>query len=80
VRQVIHERYTHLSDHTDRITAAAEENVLFGIENLRTYPCVHDRVEAGTLRLHAWFYKIATGELFAYDPEVRQFAPLVKPA
>ena len=29
------------------------------------------------LRLHGWFFKIATAELFAYDPETRQFSPLV---
>jgi hypothetical protein len=31
----------------------------------------------GTLRLHGWFFKIATAELFAYDPETKQFLPLV---
>ena len=30
----------------------------------------------GTLRLHGWFFKIATAELFAYDPETLQFQPL----
>jgi carbonic anhydrase len=28
------------------------------------------------VRLHGWFFKIATGELFAYDPERWQFTPL----
>jgi hypothetical protein len=28
------------------------------------------------LRLHAWFFKIATGELFAYQPEQKQFVPI----
>jgi hypothetical protein len=28
--------------------------------------------------LHGWFFKIATAELFAYDPESRQFVPLVQ--
>jgi carbonic anhydrase len=31
------------------------------------------------LGLHGWFFKIATGELFAYDPARGQFAPLTTP-
>ena len=53
------------------------ENVLFALENLRSYPCVQRGLTAGALRLHGWFFKIATAELFAYDPDVQQFAPLV---
>ena len=30
----------------------------------------------GSLPLHSWFFKIATSELFAYDPETWQFSPL----
>ena len=30
----------------------------------------------GTLRLHGWFFKIATAELFAYSPGTKQFSPL----
>ncbi len=59
------------------MNAAAEENVLFALENLHSYPCVQERLMDGTLRLHGWFFKIATAELFAYDPEMRQFSPLV---
>lgn len=79
VRQLILENYQHLENADARITAAAEENVLFGLENLSTYPCVRERLEAGTLHLHGWFFKIGTAELFAYDPEEKQFTPLLKP-
>jgi carbonic anhydrase len=69
--------YAHLTDVRERENAAAEENVLFGLDNLHSYPCVQERLMDGSLRLHAWFFKIATAELFAYDPEARQFSPLV---
>ena len=69
--------YTHLHETTARETAAAEENVLFGLDNLHSYPCVQDRLMDGSLSLHGWFFKIATAELFAYDPGTRQFSPLV---
>jgi carbonic anhydrase len=72
--------YAHLRAADERETAAAEENVLFGLDSLHSYTCVQDRLMGGTLRLHGWFFKIATAELFAYDPETRQFLPLVDKA
>jgi len=77
VRETLKKNYTHLQEIRARETAAAEENVLFGLDSLHSYPCVQDRLMNGTLRLHGWFFKIATAELFAYDPETRQFSPLV---
>jgi carbonic anhydrase len=68
--------YAHLHG-AARETAAAEENVLFGLDSLHSYSCVQERLMDGSLRLHGWFFKIATAELFAYDPETRQFSPLV---
>jgi len=69
--------YAHLTEPAARENAAAEENVLFALDNLHSYSCVQDRLADGSLRLHGWFFKIATAELFAYDPETRQFSPLV---
>lgn len=76
VKKLIREEYGYLTEPEYILTAAAEENVLFGIENLETYPAVRSRLESGKLHLHAWFFKIATGELSAYDPDLRQFTPL----
>jgi carbonic anhydrase len=76
--ETIKQRYAHLHERTAQETAAAEENVLFGLENLQSYPCVRERLANGTLRLHAWFFKIATAELFAYSPETNRFLPLVE--
>ena len=70
--------YSHLTAPEERQTALAEENVLFGLDNLHSYACVQERVAAGTLQLHGWFFQIATAQLFAYDPETRQFSPLVR--
>lgn len=78
--ETIKKRYVHLHEQNARETAAAEENVLFGLENLRSYPCVQERLANGTLGLHAWFFKIATAELFAYSPETNRFLPLVEKA
>lgn len=77
VRETLKKNYAHLNDTRARETAAAQENVLFSLDNLRSYSCVQERLADGTLRLHGWFFKIATAELFAYDPETRQFSPLL---
>lgn len=79
VRQIIARNYQHL-DHEGRLGAASEENVLYALENLHTYPLVSKRLEEGTLRLHGWFFKIATAELFAYDMATQQFQPISHPA
>ena len=79
VREVVRRNYAHLTDPEAQATAAAEENILFAVENLCTYPAVARRLADNTLQLHGWCFKIATAEMFAYDPEARQFAPLVKP-
>jgi carbonic anhydrase len=58
------------------LNVAIQENVLVQLENLRTHPAVADALAGGKLKLHAWVYKIETGQVFAYDPERGQFAPL----
>ena len=80
VRQVIAKDYVHLKRESERETAAAQENVLFALENLHTYPAVEARLADGSLHLHAWFFNIAMAELFAYNPETKQFSPLIRPA
>src|SRR5271170_543121 len=77
VLETLKKDYVHLHGTSERETAAAEENVLFGLDNLHSYSCVQERLMDGSLRLHGWFFKIATAELFAYDPETRQFLLLV---
>jgi len=78
VREVIERNYNHLKTDGERIRAAEEENVLFSIERLHAYPSVARKLQDGSLRLHAWFFKIASAELFAYDPEQRQFQPITE--
>jgi carbonic anhydrase len=59
-----------------RAKVLVQENVLTQLEHLRTHPAVAAALAAGELKLHAWVYKMETGEVFAYDPESGQYAPL----
>ncbi|MGC4067758.1 MAG: carbonic anhydrase [Polyangiaceae bacterium] len=76
VREVIEERYSHLSGDA-RVTAAVEENVLVQLENLRDFPFVAERLDAGTLHLNGWVYHIGRGEIYDYDPTLGEFTRLV---
>ena len=49
-------------------------NVVQQLKNLRTYPAVKEREDAGKLILAGWYYIIDTGEVFAFDEEKRKFS------
>ncbi len=70
--ELLAERYGHLEG-DELMTAAVEENVLAQLENLRGFPCVARRLDAGLLKMSGWVFKIATAEIFGYDPESEQF-------
>jgi carbonic anhydrase len=69
--------YHHLPAEA-RWKVLVQENVLVQIEHLRTHPAVATALAAGGLKLHAWVYKIETGEVFAYDSATGQFNPLLR--
>lgn len=75
VREVIAERYGHLSG-DERLTAAVEENVLVQLENLRDFPFVAEGLEAGRLHVSGWVYHIGRGEIYDYDPSAGEFTLL----
>ncbi len=72
IPEILRERYGDL-DGEARMTAAVEENVLVQLENLRTYPFVRDRLADGRLAMNGWVFKIATGQVFDYEPEREEF-------
>jgi len=56
-----------------RMTAAVQENVLVQLENLRSFEFVANKLDSGMLKVSAWVFKIATGDVFDYDPVSQQF-------
>jgi carbonic anhydrase len=75
IPQLIEERYGHLQGEA-RMTAAVQENVLVQLENLRSFDFVARRLDSGALKMSGWVFKIATGEVFDYDPISGQFLQL----
>jgi carbonic anhydrase len=51
-------------------------NVLQQLEHLRTYPLVRERLAAGTLRLHGWWFDIGHAQVHAYRPARERFVPI----
>lgn len=74
-RRIVKSKYSQLAE-SERLDVAVEENVLVQIENLQTHPSVAAALAQGQLKLHAWVYDIATGEVFAFDEESGQYQPL----
>lgn len=74
-RRVMRENYAELDD-DHQMSACVQENVLAQVENLKTHPSVAARLTRSRINLHAWVYKIETGQIFAYDPTHAQFLAL----
>jgi carbonic anhydrase len=75
IPKLIQERYGNLEPE-ERIIAAVEENVLLQLHNLRTFDFIVKRLDAGKLKMNGWVYKIASGEVYDYDPIAGQFLQL----
>ncbi|MBL8951145.1 MAG: carbonic anhydrase [Myxococcaceae bacterium] len=76
-RRIMQTSYKHLSGDA-LLTATAQENVLVQLDHLRTLPSVAAALtRPDPIQLHAWVYKLETGQVFAYDRDEKQFLPVV---
>lgn len=48
-------------------------NVLQQLEHLKTYNIVNDHIKNGTLRIHGWWFDIASGGVYYYDHKKGEF-------
>ena len=58
-----------------RCRRCEEGTVLLSIDNLLSYDWAKERVDAGTLALHALYYDIATGNLNMWNSDIEDFEP-----
>jgi carbonic anhydrase len=54
----------------------ARLNALLQLDHVRTYPLVRERLLAGTLRVHVWFFDVATGDVEEWDPALETWRSL----
>lgn len=60
----------------DRLAACERASLLLSLANLRTYPWIVERIDAGKLSLHGWYFVIGTGDVLEADPEKETFSTL----
>jgi len=65
-------------DRKELLKATEKFSIIFQLKNLLTYPSVKKRVGEGKLYLHGWYYHLQSGEVEYYDPDDKQFYPLLK--
>lgn len=51
-------------------------NVLQQVENLRSYPMVQERIAAGKLRIHAWWFDLGNAAVQCFDSDAGQFVEI----
>lgn len=60
----------------ERIDLLSELNVLVQLKHFKTYPVAMEKLNAGELHLHAWFFEIDSASLYTYDPAEEEFIPI----
>lgn len=66
----------HDPEAPDALRRTEMRSLVVQLERLLSYPMVKERVEAGTLALHAWYYVIEEGSVLELDLEAGEFRPL----
>ena len=51
----------------------SQQNVLFQIENLKSYPEVQKALNAGAVKLHGWWFELKKADVFAYSEQDESF-------
>ena len=67
---------THRPADADYLSRLERASVVRTIANLRTFPEIHTRADAGHLQLIGAYFDVGTGELTIYDANSGAFAPI----
>ena len=74
---------THVLKHHADLSANAQERccereaLLVSLRNLQTFPWIKHAMDEGELRIHAWYFDIAKGDVSRYCPETKEFVLLL---
>jgi len=59
------------------VRAVEQAAVLNSVKNLMGFRWIAEKVEAGTLVLHAWWFNMTKGQLYAFNPATAGFEPVL---
>lgn len=51
-------------------------NVLQQVENIKSYPLVQQRIAEEKLRVHGWWFELATALVYSFDPRLGRFVEI----
>jgi len=60
----------------EQVRACEQRAILVSLENLMTFTWVKERVDAGQLSLHGWYFDIEHGQLLRYNTDTNCFEAL----
>lgn len=63
-------------EHPSSIADLTRANALNQIANIKSYPKVQEKIAAGALNVHAWYYDFAQGEVYIYHEQQDSFLDL----
>ena len=63
--------------HEEIVRAVEQAAVVNSVQNLMGFPWIAEKVAAGTLVLHAWWFNLTRGQLYAFNPKVLAFEPVL---
>ncbi|HZQ00237.1 MAG TPA: carbonic anhydrase [Reyranella sp.] len=58
---------------TEIVRAVEQASVVNSVLNLMGFPWIAERVAAGKLVLHAWWFNLTEGQLYAFNPSTSRF-------
>ena len=50
--------------------------ILVSLNNLMTFPWIADKVKAGELQIHGWYFDLKSGQIFRYKEKTQSFEKL----
>jgi carbonic anhydrase len=60
----------------DKVTLCGQYSLVNSLQNLMTFPWIKEKVQGGSLTLHAWNFDLSQGRLEAFDAQDNCFKPL----
>lgn len=58
------------------VDGCAKTSLINSYRNALSFPWIRERVDCGEFSVHAWFFHIGEGKLYAYDESKGAFSPL----
>jgi carbonic anhydrase len=68
--------HPELAPERSRHDRLAQAHALVQLEHLKTHAPVAEALEAGRLRLHAWWFDLALADVHAWEPELGRYTLL----